>query len=208
MPRPCLPRALRSALALCALLLGTSAPQRTTADETPAPVEFGAGGLYGSAAIAYASDHFGRTPFGDAFRDSLGFDARVGYRAGRAFAAEFEVELHGFDFRQAGAGGVQVNSTLDTMVWTANLKGFLLPGRFQPFLQAGAGVLVLDAGALGQSQNDVGAALRFGAGLDAHLSRAFALTTHASYVLPLGVVSAYDYYTLTAGIQYTLRFAD
>lgn len=210
MPGPWLPLAparLRAALAACAFSLGLAAPALRAEEAAEAP-NYGRGGLYGSVGFAFARNHFETGGFGSAFDDVLGFDARAGYRAGPRLAAEFELELQGFDFRQAGAGGAQLNNTLDTMVWTANLKGFLLPGRVQPFVQAGAGLLAVDVAAIGAAQNDVGAALRFGLGVDAHLSESFALTAGTSYVLPLGVVSRFDYYTFTAGIQYTLRLRD
>ena len=197
--------ALRFAIAGCALGLGAPALRAETAD---ASSDFAGGGLYGSLALGYARNTFATGDFGSAFDDSTGFDARAGYRATRHLAGEFQLELHTFDFRQSAAGGAPSNDSLDTMAWTANLKGFLPSGRWQPYALLGAGLLSNDGSGVSVSQNDVGAALRFGAGVDAYLTRSFALTAGLSYLLPFGTVSDFDYYSFTAGIQYTLRLSD
>lgn len=145
--------------------------------------------------------------------DSPGFNGRVGYRCHRRFAAEVETEwLSGFDADLTQPGVDQLaNVEFDPIVVTANVKGYLLTGRYQPFLLIGAGAMTADANLRDpvgliftgiNSESDNAFAMRFGGGIDLYATKNVVLSVDADYVLPFGNLDSLDYVTIGWGIQY------
>jgi opacity protein-like surface antigen len=145
--------------------------------------------------------------------NSLGFNGRVGYRCHPRFSAEVEVEwLHGFDADLEQPGVVQLARVeVDPLVVTANAKGYLLTGRYQPFLLVGAGAMSGDlkvrdpvglsfTGIDSQSENVF--AMRFGGGIDLYATKNIVVSLEADYVLPFGKLEDLNYVTLSWGFQY------
>jgi opacity protein-like surface antigen len=145
--------------------------------------------------------------------DSFGFNGRVGYRCHRRFSAEVEVEwLHGFDADLTQSGFTQLaNVEFDPLVVTTNVKGYLLTGRYQPFLLLGAGAMVAEThvrnpvglGFTGVGDEDEKSfAMRFGGGIDLYATKNIVVSLEADYVLPFGNLDALDYVTVGWGVQY------
>ena len=145
--------------------------------------------------------------------DSFGFNGRVGYRCHRRFSAEVETEwLDGFKSDLTQPGVVQLAKVdYEPIVVTTNVKGYLLTGRYQPFLLVGAGAMTADTKlrepvglaftGLG-SESDTAFVMRFGGGIDLYATENVVLSIDADYVLPLGNLDALDYVTIGWGIQY------
>ena len=146
--------------------------------------------------------------------DSFGFNGRVGYRCHRRFSAEVEVEwLDGFksDLTQPNVFQLaKVES--EPVVVTTNVKGYLLTGRYQPFLLVGAGAMTADlkvrepvglASTSVRSESKNAYAMRFGGGIDLYATEHVVVSLEADYVLPFGNIhDDLDYVTLSWGLQY------
>jgi opacity protein-like surface antigen len=145
--------------------------------------------------------------------DSPGFNGHVGYRCHRRFAAEVETEwLHGFDADLTQPGVDQLAKVeYDPIVVTANVKGYLLTGRYQPFLLVGAGAMTAETkirNPVGlaftgiDSESDNAFAMRFGGGIDVYATKNVAVTVDVDYVLPFGNLDSLDYVTIGWGLKY------
>jgi len=145
--------------------------------------------------------------------NSPGFNGRVGYRCHPRFSAEVEVEwLHGFDAVLTQFGAVQLATVeVDPLVVTANAKGYLLTGRYQPFLLIGAGAMsadikVRDPVGLSftavRSESENVFAMRFGGGIDLYATKNLVVSLEADYVYPFGNLDELDYVTISWGFQY------
>ena len=145
--------------------------------------------------------------------NSFGFNGRVGYRCHRRLSAEVEVEwLDGFDSDLTQPGFVQLGKVkYEPVVVTANLKGYLLTGRYQPFLLVGGGAMTADrkmrdtvglTPGQSDSENDTAFAMRFGGGIDLYATEHVVVSLEADYVLPFGDLDALDYVTIGWGFQY------
>jgi opacity protein-like surface antigen len=145
--------------------------------------------------------------------NSLGFNARVGYRCHPRFSTEVEVEwLHGFDADLTQPGFLQLAKVeVDSLVVTANAKGYLLTGRYQPFLLLGLGAMSGDlkvrdpvgltfTGIKSQSENVF--AMRFGGGIDLYATENIVVSLEADYVYPFGNLDELNYVTISWGFQY------
>ena len=145
--------------------------------------------------------------------DSFGFNARVGYRCHRRFSAEAEVEwLNGFKSDLTQPGFAQLAKVdFEPVVVTTNVKGYLLTGRYQPFLLVGAGAMTADTklrdpvglaftGLDSESENAF--AMRFGGGIDLYATKNVVVSLDIDYVLPFGSLDALDYVTIGWGLQY------
>jgi opacity protein-like surface antigen len=145
--------------------------------------------------------------------DSFGFNGQVGYRCHRRFSAEVEVEwLDGFDADLTQPGVDQLaNVRFEPVVVTTNVKGFILTGRYQPFLLLGAGAMTADiklqdpvglafTGLNSETENAF--ALRFGGGIDLYATENVVLNVGVDYVLPFGNLDDLDYITIGWGVQY------
>ncbi len=196
----------------------------------PPPPDYSRDGIYVGLGGSYGIDTFGDSPGGDISRrlaslgyagtdidldmdGSLGINGQIGYRFHPHFAAEFQVEwLDGFDGDASDstlASGKFADFNVDPWAITGSLKAYLLTGRYQPYLSAGAGILTVraklkDKTGLGLSNSEriTDATGRFGGGVDIYVTENFLATVGASYVLPNGDVSDFDYVSITWGIAY------
>jgi len=123
----------------------------------------------------------------DELGDSLGFDLRGGYRFNRYAAVEGQLGY--FDNFGGNFGAADVD--LKALTGTVNVKGFLLPGRVQPYAQVGIGATHLHAEAhfLGTTvaeDSSTEFTFRGGGGVDVYLIPQVSLYTDVSYVLLSG----------------------
>lgn len=195
-------RAIRAALLLVAtaLLPGVGAAQDTTWGQPGFYV-----GLSGNAAFPTGIEQELEDLSGVSVDvdPSLGLHARAGYRFHPHFAAEAHYEwISGFDVSVSGFDVLEVEGH----AVTADVKGYLLTGRFQPFAVVGLGTLtgeVSDAVGAGFSTDETDFAARIGAGIDAYLTENLALTLDGSYVMPTGDLEDFNYFSLGWGLQYS-----
>jgi opacity protein-like surface antigen len=144
--------------------------------------------------------------------NNFGVNGRVGYRCHRYFSAEVEVEWNRFsgDLTQPGFERL-AHVVSEPVVVTANAKGYLPLGRYQPFLLLGAGVMSADitlqdpvglefTGLKSTSENEF--AMRFGGGIDLYATEHVVVSLEASYVLPFRSLDALDYISVSWGFQY------
>jgi opacity protein-like surface antigen len=145
--------------------------------------------------------------------DSFGFNGRVGYRCHRYFSAEVEVEwIDGFEADLTQPGFVQLSKVrYEPLVVTANIKGYFLTGRYQPFLLVGGGVMTAERkmrDTVGLTpdeadrESDDAFAMRFGGGIDLYATENVVVSLEADYVLPFGNLDALDYISIGWGLQY------
>jgi opacity protein-like surface antigen len=145
--------------------------------------------------------------------NSFGFNGQVGYRCHRRFSAEVQTEwLSGFDADLTQPNVDQLAKvSYEPVVVTANVKGYFLTGRYQPFLLVGAGAMTADTklrdpvglaftGLDSESENAF--VMRFGGGIDLYATENVALSLGIDYVLPFGNLDALDYVTIGWGVQY------
>ena len=142
-----------------------SAPEVAPKSALPPP-DYSRDGIYVGLGGSYGIDTFGDSPGGDISRrlaslgyagtdidldmdGSLGINGQIGYRFHPHFAAEFQVEwLDGFDGDASDstlASGKFADFNVDPWAITGSLKAYLLTGRYQPYLSAGAGILTVRA---------------------------------------------------------------
>ena len=127
--------------------------------------------------------------------NSLGFNGRVGYRCHRWLSAEVEVEwLNGFDVSAPGFATIDV----EPVVATANLKGYFLTGRYQPFLLVGGGGMTAKAA----TERGKSYAMRVGGGIDLYATKNVVVTVGADYVLPFDDLKDLDYISIGWGFEY------
>ena len=92
------------------------------------------------------------------------------------------------------------------MVVTANVKGYFLTGRYQPFLLVGGGGMTAEAKvrALGLSASERlnGFAMRFGGGIDLYATKHVVVSVGTDYVLPFGDLKDLDYISIGWGFEY------
>ena len=171
--------------------------------------------------------------FDDIDSDTFGVSGRGGYRCHPYVSAELQFErLSDFDGAiSENASGItnqgiidpadfatarRFDLELESLVFTTNVKGHLLTGRYQPFVLLGVGFMRMeskarDDGTLGNptlglapqaSDRIVKVALRFGGGLDFYLTRNVVVSAEASYLMPTGKLDGLDYYSIGLGLQY------
>jgi opacity protein-like surface antigen len=188
------------------VLRGT--PELGDPDATPNPIPPGDPGVY-----TFSLD--------DVEDDVFGILGRGGYRCHPYISAELQFEtLADFD------GGIRENGTpsndtarnfdleLETLVFTTNVKGHLLTGRYQPFVLLGVGFMRMESKAYDisggtiegrapqVSERTVNVALRYGAGLDFYLTKNVVVSAEGSYLMPTGKLDGLDYYQFGVGLQY------
>jgi opacity protein-like surface antigen len=160
--------------------------------------------------------------------DVFGFSGRVGYRCHPYISTELQFDwLDDFDgaLSENPNGitnvGVAIPDTarkfdleLESLVFTTNMKGHLLTGRYQPFVLVGLGFMRMESKTRGASggtipgptpqgsDRTVNLAMRFGAGLDFYITEKVLANAEFSYLLPTGRLSDLDYYTFGLGLQY------
>ena len=139
--------------------------------------------------------------------NSLGASGRLGYRLHPRFAIETQFEfLSSIEVDAEDVDGNEKKSEINFFALTGNAKAFLLTGRFQPYLAAGAGWsrARFDPPGSGAKSRHDGFATRLGAGFDLYGSEDIALSTEVAYVLNTGKLEDLDY--LSIGVGLTLRF--
>ena len=157
------------------------------------------------------------------FDTSLGFMLRGGYRIDSIFAIEAGGNfLSGWDTQaESPAPGSQGGLTLDGGTATVNALAYLPLGRFQPHLLVGLGGMwaqlrTTDSvvqlcgpdefwfcqNVYRQLDHSGSFVMKFGGGLDAYITRDWALVIDAAYVLPFGDLKDLRYVSLNWGIRF------
>lgn len=136
--------------------------------------------------------------------NAWGMNGRLGYRLNPRIAVETQVEFVSSIEVDVQLNGGQSKEEIGFLAWTANGKYFLLTGRVQPYVVAGAGwgrARVKPATG-GSTERASGWVARGGAGVNLYGSRDVALTLEASYVHPAsGAIEDRDYVSLNAGLM-------
>lgn len=182
--------------------LGTRRPARKAAadqEENSDPSRKGPSlGLGGT----YAIETFD-TSGGLNLDNSGGFNARIGYRFHPRIAGEVEIER--FQQFDAHVGGTDVG---EINAWSlgANVKGFVLTGKIQPYGLFGLGYADWEttnsANTANPEKTDDGLALRFGGGVDWYVTNKVVLTSDVTYLMGTGDASDYSTVALSFGIAY------
>jgi opacity protein-like surface antigen len=164
--------------------------------------EFNRPGPYVGVGGSYMVSGFqGGAANGD-FGDTLGFNARGGYRLNDFWALEGIYE-YGDDF---GARQVAPGASIQTNAFTVNGKLMLPLGRFQPYLEGGVGFVNANADrSLRETKWNVDGtnfAGRFGAGVDVYATENIALYTDAAYTIPIGDVNDLYHFSFGWGAKY------
>jgi opacity protein-like surface antigen len=170
-------------------------PVETVVEET---VNYARTGPYIGLGGVYAIELFDDNSVGGARTDnSGGIHAKAGWRFHPNAAAEVRYDwFHEFDLDPGH---------IDGWLITANVKGYLLTGRFQPYGLVGMGYL----SANGSAGNFAGAAhpahdfaMRFGGGLDAYITDNIVAGPEFAYVLPTGSANDLDMMTISLGLSW------
>jgi opacity protein-like surface antigen len=160
--------------------------------------------------------------------DAFGFSGRVGYRCHPYISTELQFDWLG-DFDGAlseNPNGItnegvaepdtarKFDLELESLVFTTNMKGHLLTGRYQPFVLVGLGFMRMESktrdasggaipGSAPQgSDRTVKVAMRFGGGLDFYITKNVLASAEFSYLMPTGKLEDLDYYSIGVGLQY------
>lgn len=137
---------------------------------------------------------------------SLGVNARLGYRFHPHIATEAQFEwIDGWDLLHLDTRNPLRVERIVT--GSANIKGFILTNRIQPY-----GVLGMGATHIREVDEDTGGhrisktefSVRVGAGADWYVTDALGLNLEASFVTPIGDMVDYHYTSLAIG--FFLRF--
>lgn len=148
--------------------------------------------------------------------NSNGFHVRAGYRVHPHIAVEARYE-HYLGFETDPGDGPGSDPTdfgpghFEGWSLTANVKGFILTGRWQPYLLFGMGYLDINYPGVNRVPNGFNGgdarpgddfAMRFGVGFDAHLSDLISIGPEIAYVLPVGDAEDLDFLTVGLGLQF------
>ena len=119
----------------------------------------------------------------------------------------YPTEAQGDQFRET----LRVTSTglkLRPMVATANVKHYLLTGRFQPYLLGGVGAMFarLEFPHSGERFNKIAFAMRFGGGIEFYITESIVMTTGVTYVYPTGSLKDMLDYLSVEALGFTYRF--
>ena len=141
-------------------------------------------------------------PNRDAFKDSVGVDGRVGYRFHPNLAAEAEVNyLHDLGDQVSDA-----QAQFETLSGTANLKGYVLTGRVQPYGIVGVGGswlhTIVKAGGVRASDSNAAFTFKGGAGIDFYVNDDWLIYTEAAYLGFAGQYHGNGMVPLTLGALY------
>ena len=126
-------------------------------------------------------------------------------------SAEVQVEwLNSFvgDLSEGDQGKI-ADFSLSSIFTSVNAKGYLLTGRYQPYLLVGGGALsvisnIRDlAGQAGsKSLTQTMFAMRFGLGVDVYATKHVVVSVGTGYVLPLTGIGNFEHITVDARLQY------
>ena len=138
--------------------------------------------------------------------DTFGVMVRGGYRCHPYVSAELQFEwLDDFEGTISQFGTSQrVKGKFESLVFTDNVKGHLLTGRYQPFVLLGVGFMRMEgkARAVSFRETNVDVAMRFGGGLDIYATKKAVVSVEASYLMPTGKLDDLDYYSIGLGVQF------
>jgi opacity protein-like surface antigen len=162
--------------------------------------------------------------------DSWSVKGGGGYRCHSRFSvgATFEY-FGGFDTKWTGVMGTGADD-IDMLAVTTDIKGYLMTGRYQPYLLAGGGIMhakteVTNPTGIGtttvnpdppsddipnipnittvfQSRDYTDFVFRLGGGIDVYATDNVVVNIGASFLLPLGEVSGLRLYTVGGGLEY------
>jgi len=219
-------------------------------DEESSSDDFDRRGFYLGAGAGFAGENFSERPINDIADifsnqpnkgiailagdktkakadNSWGVYGRGGYRCHPRYSigAWFET-FGGFDTQWTGVLGTGGND-IDIFAAGAEIKGYLLTGRYQPYVLLAGGTMnaktkvtnptgirgtvandtpppdnLAIIGPVIQSRNYTDFVFRFGGGVDLYATKHFVVNIGASYWLPMGEVSGVDLYTVGGGIEY------
>ena len=186
-----------------ATLLGAACVLAVTAGHAPAEDEFNRPGAYVGVGGSDLVEGFqGRTADGG-FGNSLGLNARAGYRFDEFLATEGIYE-YADDF---GADAANGHGSIQTQTLTVNAKLLLPLGRFQPYLIGGVGGMYADAAKriehTGANADGWGFVGRFGSGVDVWATEHVSLYLEAAYLIPLERVKDLNEFTFGWGGRYS-----
>jgi hypothetical protein len=131
--------------------------------------------------------------------NSNGFHVRAGYRVHPHIAVEARYE-HYFNFETDPLPG-----HFEGWSVTGNVKGFILTGRWQPYVLFGMGYLDINypgPNRVGDARPGDDFAMRFGVGMDAHITEHISIGPEIAYVLPVGDAEDLDFLTIALGLQF------
>ena len=163
------------------------------------PSRYARPGFYIGAGGLYAIEDFDNT-FGLDFKNSPGFNGRLGYRFHPNIAVEAMIErVDAFDLK-----GFNNNVEINTWTGTLNGKFFALTERFQPYGLLGIGAMRAKANLPGSANDyhDTDIAFRIGVGLDSYITENWLVNLEISNVRPTGDVDDINYYSFGGGIQF------
>lgn len=146
-------------------------------------------------------------------RHTGGLNFKLGRRCHSRLAVEVEVEwLDEFEgtLESPGVGELSKISFAPIVVGTINLKGFLLTGRYQPYVLFGVGIMSIESETRStangvdakNSQTSGMLALRFGGGIDIYATRNWVVTGGIDYVYSATSIDHMNYLSVGVGFQY------
>lgn len=173
-----------------------SSSRRRPADEEESSKDPGRAGPMLGLGAGFALQNFSNIGAGD-IENSGAYNATVGYRFNARFATDLYIERYQeFDFRDGDVNGWAVGM---------NGRGYLMTGRYQPFLLMGINFLDMEttnSSAVNTRKTDDGPAMRFGGGLDVFATDKMVVTSSISYMLGLGEVEDYDIVMFSLGFLF------
>jgi opacity protein-like surface antigen len=210
-------------------------------DETSESEDFDRRGFFIGAGASFAGENFSDRPVNDIAEifsnqpglvfpirtgpeatakadDSWSVKGHGGYRCHPRYSvgASFEY-FGGFDTEWSGVLNPSgASADIDIFVATVDIKGYLLTGRYQPYLLLGGGTMSVKTRVVNptgsqhpwgsiptaQSRAYTDFVLRLGGGVDAYATDHVVVNIGASYLHPLGEVSGTALFTVGAGVEY------
>ncbi len=155
--------------------------------------------------------------------DSRGASGYGGYRCHPRYSVAARVDYFGgFDTTWTGVLNLSgVSEDIDIFAVGVDIKGYLLTGRYQPYVLVGGSTVHIDTevtnptginrpwpfnvpvrGPVVQSRNYTDFAFRLGGGFDVYATDHVVVNIGASYMFPLGEVSGVQLFTVGGGIEY------
>ena len=185
--------------ALCLAFASQATAQRIEWDDSDDPLV----GIYIGLGGLFALENFDRDAAiaGDTLKigadNAGGFELRGGYRVHPNFAGELLFQYYAnFSVKDRNLSGE--NDSFNGWSLTANVKGYPILGRIQPYALAGVGALVFNE----KRGEDLGFVARVGGGIDVYILESVVVDLEIVYVLPAGSLDDYQFTTFAAGIQY------
>lgn len=189
-------------LVLVAVLASTVRLPGAAAQEAPPAEDYARDGAFAGLGFSAFVSGFQDELLPLEFGDSLGFNARGGYRFAPWFAAEGVVEYaNKFGADQPGA-----TAEIEALTTTVNAK-FILPlERLQPYLSVGTGLLRVSSVGTGFASEvgdlDLGLAGRIGGGLDFYLTPHWSVYVDNAWTMATKKTPGVYYYSLGLGGRY------